>query len=65
MTTIVKQQVEVTPIEMVEILKGVEGNPNVPFVNCKMKTLPTNILKTCKSDGTINPYFKQIYIRVR
>ena len=59
--TTVKQQVEVTPIEMVEVLKGVEGNPNVPFVNCKLKTLYTEVLKTCKSDGTINPYFKQIY----
>jgi hypothetical protein len=30
------------------------------FVHVKMKTDPSNLLKTSKVDGSINPYYKQI-----
>lgn len=30
------------------------------FIHIKMKTAPSNILKTSKIDGTINPYYKQV-----
>ena len=60
MTTEVKQVVQVTPTEMVEIFKEIENQNPVPFINVTMKTPYTDVVKKCKQDGTINPYYKGI-----
>lgn len=60
MTTLVKEVVQVTPTQMVEIFKEIENLTPTPFINVTMKTVYDDVLKKCKEDGTINPYYKQI-----
>jgi hypothetical protein len=61
MYTQVKEVVQVTPTQMVEIFREIENQTPTPFVNVTMKTLYTDVLKKCKEDGSINPYYKGIY----
>ena len=47
--------------QMSEIIKDLEKETNIPFIGVKMRTELTNVLKKCKEDGTINPYYKGIF----
>ena len=58
-TTKVKHQV--TPTEMVSIIREVEENNPNTFVGVKMKTLYREVLKKSKEDGSLNPYYGGIY----
>jgi len=53
-----KTQVVVNDQEIETIFRQVENQVPVPLVSCTLKTDFTGMVKKCKEDGTINPYYK-------
>ena len=60
MTTQVKPQIVVNDQEMEMIFREVENQIPVPFVSCTLRTEFTGMVKKCKEDGEINPYYKNL-----
>lgn len=60
MSTKVKTQFRIGHTEMESILKLVENQVPSPFVSITLNTDFTGMVKKCKTDGSINPYFKQM-----
>lgn len=59
--TQVKQVIEVSIPEMIDYIKNhVETMKTPPFVNITMETPFTGWVMKCKTDGTINPYWKEV-----
>jgi hypothetical protein len=58
MSTKVKTQFRIGHTEMESILKMVENQVPSPFVSITLNTDFTGMVKKCKTDGSINPYFK-------
>ena len=55
-----KTQVVVNDQEIETIFRQVENQVPVPFVSVTLKTDFTGMVKKCKEDGTINPYWKEV-----
>ena len=55
-----KTQVVVNDQEIETIFRQVENQVPIPFVSVTLKTDFTGMVKKCKEDGSINPYFKEI-----
>ena len=53
-----KTQVVVNDQEIETIFRQVENQVPVPFVSVTLKTDFTGMVKKCKEDGEINPYYK-------
>ena len=53
-----KTQVVVNDQEIETIFRQVENQVPIPFVSVTLKTDFTGMVKKCKEDGTINPYYK-------
>jgi hypothetical protein len=56
--TQVKQEVYVTYAQLEEVLIGLENQVPIPFISGTFLTNPSNMVKTSKIDGSINPYWK-------
>ena len=55
------QDIEVSIKELVQVvINEIETKLVPPFVNLTMETPFTNWVKKCKTDGTINPYWKEV-----
>jgi hypothetical protein len=55
-----KTQVVVNDQEIETIFRQVENQVPVPFVSVTLKTDFTGMVKKCKEDGEINPYYKML-----
>jgi hypothetical protein len=60
MTTQVKTQIVVNDQEMELVFREVENQVPVPFISVTLKTEFKGMLKKCKEDGEINPYYKSL-----
>lgn len=57
----IQQDIEVSINELVQVvINEIETKLVPPFVNLTMETPFTNWVKKCKTDGTINPYWKEV-----
>jgi hypothetical protein len=56
-----KETKTISEIELLNIIKEVEETTPNTFVGITMRTLFTDVLKKSKTDGSINPYYKEIY----
>ncbi len=54
----VKTDIYVTYDEFDQVIIGLESQVPVPFIGGTFLTNPSNMVKTSKVDGTINPYWK-------
>jgi len=60
-TTTKVQDIEVSINEIKDIIiEEIETRTLVPFVNLTYNSQFTNWVKKCKTDGTINPYWKEV-----
>jgi hypothetical protein len=61
MKNLVINEIEVTEQEFIQIIiNEVETKTLVPFINLTMETPFTNWVMKSKTDGTINPYWKEV-----
>jgi hypothetical protein len=55
-----KVKILVNDLEIENIFREVENQVPVPFVSVTMNITYSDMLKKCKEDGSINPYYKLI-----